>query len=140
MAGWMGCTTGLLRVSVWRAGCPLDRWASHKTPTRITRASRTSLTHGTLQPEPPPRPAPPRPAPPRPAPPRPTSPPMHGHMPPPPGLFIPVELLDYGLALLSTHCGWSTAHMLYVPVNTNTVGGFQVGGWIKVNSKMTWEA
>ncbi|GLC35029.1 Galactose-3-O-sulfotransferase 3 [Pleodorina starrii] len=43
------------------------------------------------------------------------------------GVFLPLELLDYGLALLATHCGWRLSQLLYLPVNSNTDGAQRYG-------------
>ncbi|GFR45026.1 hypothetical protein Agub_g6337, partial [Astrephomene gubernaculifera] len=43
------------------------------------------------------------------------------------GLYLPVELLDYGLALLGARCGWALEQLLYLPVNSNTAGAERYG-------------
>ncbi|PNH05750.1 Cytochrome b6-f complex iron-sulfur subunit, chloroplastic [Tetrabaena socialis] len=43
-------------------------------------------------------------------------------------LFVPVEYLDYGLALLAAHCGWRLAEVLYLSVNSNSAGAERYGG------------
>lgn len=44
------------------------------------------------------------------------------------GLFVPVELLDYAVALLGAHCGWGTASLLYLSVNANAEVGVRGAG------------
>ncbi len=41
----------------------------------------------------------------------------------PPGLYLPVELMDYGLALLAEQCGWGISSVLYMAINTNSQVG-----------------
>ncbi|GIL82472.1 hypothetical protein Vretimale_11914 [Volvox reticuliferus] len=43
------------------------------------------------------------------------------------GIFLILELLDYGLALLASHCGWRLSQLLYLPTNTNMRGAVRYG-------------
>ncbi|EFJ51238.1 hypothetical protein VOLCADRAFT_87847 [Volvox carteri f. nagariensis] len=43
------------------------------------------------------------------------------------GLFLPLELLDYGLALLATHCNWGLSRIMYLATNKNKGGAERYG-------------
>ncbi|KAG2501433.1 hypothetical protein HYH03_001216 [Edaphochlamys debaryana] len=53
------------------------------------------------------------------------------------GLYLPVELLDYGLAMLAGACGWGLSQVLYLSVNSNSGG--ERYGHVKLQSRPDME-